>query len=290
MEELLWDSVLAVQWEKFSTHPKHLWEVQEGQSHSCDKVSKQKHHRWLCFACMSVCTLLNRIVFLYIFLFNFEVLMILYCFGVGSLLVPTSCNWLPYWFCCSNPAKPQAVPFVPLTAGVSHLCVSLTRKSCQHAAYPSVEKWLKHPPPTPFVFDHCAPVCSVPFSVVASRSGGSLKRQTKVAGSMFTLSDKKGRARSDSAAKTAACLLYTPSALLRHLPVSFSFPLFLPLSPQGRRHLKGLYLGVRPTKALCWISSICVWITLEPQIKKCWTRRVRSCGIYHCGFCSSLLV
>lgn len=123
---------------------------------------------------------------------------------------------------------------------------------------------------------------------------GSLKRQTKVAGSMFTLSDKKerarGEARSDAAAKTAACLLYTPSALRRHLPVSFSLPLFLPLSPQGQRHLKGLYLGVRPTKALCWISSICVWITLEPQIKKCWTRRVRSCGIYHCGFCSSLLV
>lgn len=178
--------------------------------------------------------------------FYSEVLMILYCFGVGSLLEPMSCDGLPYLLYFSNQAKPQAVPFVTVSVGVSHLCVSLTRKSCQHAAYPSVEKSL-----APFVFDHCAPVCSVPFSVMASRSGGSLKRQTKVAGSMFTLSDKKERARSDSAAKTAACLLYTPSALRRHFPVSFSLPLFLPLSPQGRRHLKGLYLGVRPTKALC---------------------------------------
>lgn len=38
-----------------------------------------------------------------------------------------------------------------MTAGVSHLCVSLTRKSCQHAAYPSVGKRIKHPPTPPFL-------------------------------------------------------------------------------------------------------------------------------------------
>lgn len=92
---------------------------------------------------------------------------------------------------CCNPAKPQAVPFITLTAGVSDLCVSLTRKSCQHAASSFSEKRKKSQTPSPFVFDHCAPVCSVPFSVMASRTGGSLKRQTKVAGSMFTLSDEK---------------------------------------------------------------------------------------------------
>lgn len=42
-----------------------------------------------------------------------------------------------------------------------------------------------------------------------------------------------------------------------------------------------------PNFILFWI---CVWITLELQIKICWTLRVRSWGIDHHGFQRSLLV
>lgn len=193
---------------------------------------------------------------------------------------------------CSNPAKPQAVPFITLTAGVSDLCVSLTRKSCQHASYPSVKK--KSETPSPFVFDHCAPVCSVPFSVYGIKNRGLSEEANK--GCRFDVYSVRWKRKSGGEAtplprlQPASCTLPHPAAAAATSPCLSPSLLFLPLSPQGQRHLKGLYLGVRPTKALCWISSICVWITLEPQIKKCWTRRVRSCGIYHCGFCTSLLV
>lgn len=40
-------------------------------------------------------------------------------------------------------AASQAVAFVGVTAGVSHLCACLTSKSCRHVAYPSLDKIMK---------------------------------------------------------------------------------------------------------------------------------------------------
>lgn len=144
---------------------------------------------------------------------------------------------------------------------------------------------------TPFVFDHYISVCSVSFSAMASKTGLSEEANKGCRFSVYFVRCKRkalGTGEGLSCQDCSPVLIHTPPSL--SLSLSFSLPPFLCLSPQGQRHLKGLYLGVRPTKALCWISSICVWITLEPQIKKCWTLRVRSCGIDHCGFCRSLLV
>lgn len=72
-----------------------------------------------------------------------------------------------------------------------------------------------------------------------------LKRQTKAPGSVFALSRLKENRlgpRKESFAKLVV------QGLLSLSPSLF-------LSPQGQRHPKGLYLGVRPTKALCRISS-----------------------------------
>lgn len=99
--------------------------------------------------------------------------MISYSFGVCGLLVPTSCDRLPYSFYCSNQAKPQVVPFVPVTAGDSHLCVSLTRKSCQHAAYPSVENTTETPP-TPFRFLIIAPLFAPSHLALWHQEAGAL--------------------------------------------------------------------------------------------------------------------
>lgn len=128
---------------------------------------------------------------------------------------------------CSNPAKPQAVPFITLTAGVSDLCVSLTRKSCQHAAYPSVKKKERNHPPLLFLI--IALLFAPSHLALWHQEPGALWRgkQRLPVRCLLCPMKKKERRGSDSTAKTAACLLYTPSPLRRrrrHLPVSFSLP------------------------------------------------------------------
>lgn len=111
-----------------------------------------------------------------------------------------------------------------------------------------------------------------------------LKRQTKAPGSVFALSGVKekhsGPGRESYAKLGAQCLLKPLS------PLHLSFPT---RAETSKRTVP--WCASNKSSLLNFILFwICVWITLELQIKICWTLRVRSWSIDHCGFQRSLLV
>lgn len=117
-----------------------------------------------------------------------------------------------------------------------------------------------------------------------------LKRQTKAPGSVFALSGVKEK---HSGPGEGILCQACSAALTQSSPLAPSSSLSLLSFPTRAETSKRTVPWCASNKSsllnfiLLWI---CVWITLELQIKICWTLRVRSCGIDHRGFQRSLLV
>ncbi len=140
---------------------------------------------------------------------------------------------------------------------------------------------------TDFVFDRYISVCSITFGDMASKTR-PFEEANK--GSCFTVCFVRSERKALGTWEEILCQACSSALTQSSLPLSLSLSLFFLTRAETSKRTVPWCASNKSSLLNFILFWICVWITLELQIKICWTLRVRSCGIDHSGSQRSLLV